>query len=147
MPCVDHCPHAGPLRLRCIRPSLLNERITSGELVAIPDLLDFEDEPGVRARNSRVVRMSPSRLPCRPRVIIPEGLEMVLYCTSSGALTGEPAAAALKKKGVSNVWVFEGGLRAWRREGFPVTLPLSTSNETAERFGIRGIVNRPGATT
>ncbi|HEY6852127.1 MAG TPA: VTT domain-containing protein [Terracidiphilus sp.] len=135
------------LRLRRITPSLLNERITSGQLVAVIDLLDFEDEHGGRAGIPGAVRMSPSRLRSRSRVIVPEGLEMVLYCTSSGELTSARVAVALKKKGVSNVWVLEGGLTAWEREGFPVTLHLSTSNEAAERFGIRVIENRSGATT
>jgi hypothetical protein len=70
-----------------------------------------------------------------------------LTCISSGKLTCARLAVALKKKGVSNVWVLESGLTAWTREGFPVTLDLSTSNETAERFGMRVMENRSGATT
>jgi 3-mercaptopyruvate sulfurtransferase SseA len=46
-------------------------------------------------------------------------------------------AVALRKKGISNVWVLEGGLTAWKKEGLPVTLRLSTSAEAAERFGIQ----------
>ena len=68
-----------------------------------------------------------------------------LTCTSSGKLTSARVAVALKKKGDSNVWVLEGGLTAWKREGFPVTLHLSTSNETAGRFGIRVIEYRSEA--
>jgi membrane protein DedA with SNARE-associated domain len=135
------------LRLRRITPSLLNERIASGELVAIFDLLDFEDELGDLAGIPGAVRMSPSRLRSRSRVIVPERLEIVLYCTSTGELTSARVAVALKKKGVSNVWILEGGLTAWKREGFPVTLQLITSDEAAERFGIRVIESRSGATT
>jgi rhodanese-related sulfurtransferase len=135
------------LRLRRITPSLLNERISSGEPVTIIDLLAFEDEHGGRAAIPGAVRMSPSRLRSRSRLIVPEGLEVVLYCTSSGELTSARVAVAPKKNGVANVWVLEGGLTAWKREGFPVTLHLSTSAEAAERFGIRVIENRSGVTT
>jgi membrane protein DedA with SNARE-associated domain/rhodanese-related sulfurtransferase len=134
------------LRLRRITPSLLNKRIASGELVAIIDLLDFEDEHQDRAGIPGSVRMSPSRLRSRSRVVVPEGLVMVLCCTSSGELTSARVAVALKKKGISNVWVLDGGLTAWKREGFPVTVQLSTPDEAAECFGIRVIENRSGAT-
>ena len=46
-------------------------------------------------------------------------------------------AVALQKVGISNVWVLEGGLAAWKKEGFPVTVHLSTSREVTERFGIK----------
>jgi rhodanese-related sulfurtransferase len=134
------------LRLRGITPSLLNERVASGELVVIIDLLDFEDEHGGRAGIPGAVRMDPARLRGRSRVVVPERLEIVLYCTSSGELTSTRVAVALKKKGVSNVWVLEGGLTAWKREGFPVTLQLSTPSEAMERLGIRVIESRSGVT-
>jgi membrane protein DedA with SNARE-associated domain len=127
------------LRLRRITPLLLNERITSGEQIAILDLLEFEDEQEERAGIPGAVRMSPSRLRSRLRIVVPEGLEMVLYCSSSGEFTSARVAVALEKKGVSNVWVLDGGLTAWEREGLPVTVNLSTSKDAAERFGIRVI--------
>jgi membrane protein DedA with SNARE-associated domain/rhodanese-related sulfurtransferase len=130
------------LRLRRITPSLLSERLAAGELVAVIDLLDFEEEHGDLAGIPGAVRMSPARLRSRSRVIVPERLEIVLYCTSSGELTSARVAVALKKKGISNVWVLEGGLTAWKREGFPVTLQLITSDDAAERFGIRVIESR-----
>jgi 3-mercaptopyruvate sulfurtransferase SseA len=46
-------------------------------------------------------------------------------------------AVALQKKGISNVCVLEGGLTAWKKEGFPVASHLSTSNEAVERLGIK----------
>jgi 3-mercaptopyruvate sulfurtransferase SseA len=60
-----------------------------------------------------------------------------LYCSSSGELTSARVAVALQKMGISNVWVLEGGLAAWKKEGFPVTVHLSTSSEVTERFGIK----------
>jgi membrane protein DedA with SNARE-associated domain/rhodanese-related sulfurtransferase len=125
------------LRLRRITPLLLNVKITAGEPIAIIDLLDFEEVDGDRAGIPGAVRMDPARLRSRLRVVVPENLGLVLYCSSSGELTSARVAVALRKKGVSNVWVLEGGLMAWRKEGFPVTLRLITSGEAAERFGIK----------
>jgi 3-mercaptopyruvate sulfurtransferase SseA len=55
-------------------------------------------------------------------------------------------AVALRKRGISNLWVLEGGLKAWKKEGLPVTLQLSTSEEAAERFGIEIIGSEPHVT-
>jgi 3-mercaptopyruvate sulfurtransferase SseA len=55
-------------------------------------------------------------------------------------------ALALRRKGISNVWVLEGGLTAWKKEGLPVTLRLSTSAEAAERFGIKIAEDEPRVT-
>ena len=61
-------------------PLLLNERIASGEQIAIIDLLDFEDEYEERAGIPGAVRMAtPSRLRSQSRVVVSERLEMVLY--------------------------------------------------------------------
>ena len=125
------------LRLRRITPLLLNEKIMAGEPIAIIDLLDFEEGHGDRAGIPGAVRMDPARLRSRLRVVVPENLGLVLYCSSSGELTSARVAVALRKKGISNVWVLEGGLMAWKNEGLPVTLRLSTSEEAAERFGIK----------
>jgi membrane protein DedA with SNARE-associated domain/rhodanese-related sulfurtransferase len=131
------------LRLRRITPLLLNEKITAGELIAIIDLLDFEEGHGDRAGIPGAVRMDPARLRSRLRVVVPENLGLVLYCSSSGELTSARVAVALRKKGISNVWVLEGGLMAWKKEGLPVTLRLRTSAEAAERFGIKIIGSEP----
>jgi membrane protein DedA with SNARE-associated domain/rhodanese-related sulfurtransferase len=134
------------LRLRRITPLLLNEKITAGELIAIIDLLDFEEGHGDRAGIPGAVRMDPARLRSRLRVVVPENLGLVLYCSSSGELTSARVAVALRKKGISNVWVLEGGLTAWKKEGLPVTLRLSTSAEAAERFGIKIAEDEPRVT-
>jgi membrane protein DedA with SNARE-associated domain/rhodanese-related sulfurtransferase len=127
------------LRLRRITPLLLHERITAGEQIAIVDLLDFEDEHEERAGIPGALRVTPSRLRSLSRVVVPEYLEMVLYCSSSGEFTSARVAVALQKKGITNVWVLDGGLTAWEREGLPITVNLSTSKDAAERFGIRVI--------
>jgi hypothetical protein len=73
------------LRLRRITPLLVHERITSGEQIAVLDLLDFEDVP-------RNVQESLGQSGCHPSasVVASEHVEMVLYC-SSGEFTNEDA--------------------------------------------------------
>jgi membrane protein DedA with SNARE-associated domain/rhodanese-related sulfurtransferase len=131
------------LRLRRITPLLLSEKIMAGEPIAIIDLLDFEETQEDRAGIPGAVRMDPARLRSRLRVVVPENLGLVLYCSSSGELTSARVAVALRKKGISNVWVLEGGLTAWKKEGLPITLRLSTSAEAAERFGIKIVADEP----
>jgi rhodanese-related sulfurtransferase len=134
------------LRLRRIAPALLHKRLTSGTQVAIIDLLKFEEEHEDRAGIPGAVRLDPARLRSRSRVVVPERLGIILYCSSSGELTSARVAIALQKKGVSNVWILEGGLTAWKKEGLPVTLHLSTASEAAERLGIKIIESDSGAT-
>src|SRR3984885_4423958 len=134
------------LRLRRITPLLLNEKIMAGEPIAIIDLLDFEEGHGDRAGIPGAVRMDPARLRRRLHVVVPENLGLVLYCSSSGELTSARVAVALRKKGISNVWVLEGGLTAWKKEGLPVTLQLSTSAEAEQRFGIKVVEDEPHVT-
>jgi rhodanese-related sulfurtransferase len=131
------------LRLRRITPLLLNEKVMAGEPIAIIDLLDLEEGHGDRPGIPGAVRMDPARLRSRSHVVVPENLGLVLYCSSSGELTSARVALALKKKGISNVWVLEGGLTAWKKEGLPVTLRLSTSAEATERFGIKIVGDEP----
>ena len=64
---------------------------------------------------------------------------MVLYCSSSGEFTSARVAVALQKKGISNVWVLDGGLAAWEREGLPVARNIAIPKDSAERIGIRVI--------
>jgi rhodanese-related sulfurtransferase len=134
------------LRLRRITPLLLNEKMMAGEPIAVIDLLDFEDAHEDRSGIPGAVRMDPARLRSRLRVVVPENLGLVLYCSSSGDLTSARVAVALRKKGISNVWVLEGGLMAWKKEGLPVTLRLCTSAEAAERFGIKIAGDEPHVT-
>ena len=134
------------LRLRRITPALLHKKITSAEQVAIVDLLRFEEGHEAHAGIPGAVRMDPARLRSRIRVVVPENVGIVLYCSSSGDLTSARVAVALEKMGISNLWVLEGGLAAWKKEGLPVTIHLSTSSEVAERLGMRIIEIDSGAT-
>ena len=126
------------LRPRRIAPLLLHKRLKSGEQVAIIDLLRFEEEQQDRAGIAGAVRIQSARLRNRFRVVTPENLDTVLYCSSAGEFTSARVAVALQKKGISNVWLLEGGLTAWKNEALlVVTLQLSTPSEAAERLGIK----------
>jgi hypothetical protein len=91
-------------------------------------------------------RQTASLYPQSVSVVVPENLGLVLYCSSSGELTSARVAVALRKRGISNVWVLEGGLTAWKKEGLPITLQLSTSEEAAELFGIEITGSEPHVT-
>ena len=70
------------------------------------------------------------------KVRVPPDVQIVLYCSSPNQLTSARTALALRRKGISNVWVLEGGLKAWRELGLPVTMNLSSPAEVAAGFGI-----------
>jgi membrane protein DedA with SNARE-associated domain/rhodanese-related sulfurtransferase len=125
------------LRTRRITPVNLHRRMLGGEKFAVIDLLDFEDNPGRQVGIAGAFRMDPARLRKRIEVIVPEGLGVVLYCSSSCELASARVAVVMKKRGVSNVWVLEGGMNAWEKEGLPVTQQLSTRREVVARLGIK----------
>jgi rhodanese-related sulfurtransferase len=47
------------------------------------------------------------------------GTEMILYC--GGGFRSALAADNLQKMGYSNVLSMDGGIRAWREQGYPLT--------------------------
>ena len=44
---------------------------------------------------------------------------------------------ALRRIGVEKVWVLEGGLKAWREQGFPVSQSPEVPEVAAERVGVK----------
>jgi membrane protein DedA with SNARE-associated domain/rhodanese-related sulfurtransferase len=125
------------LRTRRIAPADLHRRMTGGEQFAIIDLLEFEDNPERRIGIAGAFRMDPARLRKRVQVIVPEGLGVVLYCSSSCELSSARVAMAMKRRGVPDVWVLEGGIKAWEKEGLPVTEELTSRREAVVRLGIK----------
>jgi len=86
------------LLLRRIAPLLLHKRLKSGEQVAIIDLLRFEEEQQDRAGIAGAVRIHPARLRNRFRVVTPENLDTVLYCSSAGSLPVRESPLLYKRK-------------------------------------------------
>jgi membrane protein DedA with SNARE-associated domain/rhodanese-related sulfurtransferase len=132
------------LRLRRMTPLLLHQKLSSGEKFAIIDLLSFDEERQDRPGLPGAFRIDPARLRARSKVISPKDLGIILYCYSSGELTSARVAVSLKKKGIINVWILEGGLAAWERAGLPVTSKLSSQEEVAKRYGIQILRHKTG---
>jgi rhodanese-related sulfurtransferase len=127
------------LRLRRMSPAMLARKLKSNSKVAVLDLLNFEEEtegerleaiPGALRVDVSVLRKS-------PQVTIPDDVEVVLYCPSGRGMVSARAAVALKRIGVDNVWVLEGGLKAWREQHFPVAQFVEVPEVIAERLGVK----------
>ena len=126
------------LRLRVVSPTLLHQKLQAGQKVAVLDLLDLEGRehttaiPGIPG----ATRIAPAPLRSSAKVPVPPDVQMVLCCSSPNQITSARTALSLRRKGISNVWVLEGGLQAWRKLGLPVTTKLSSPVELAARFGV-----------
>jgi membrane protein DedA with SNARE-associated domain/rhodanese-related sulfurtransferase len=126
------------LRLRAVSPALLHQKLQAGQKVAVLDLLDLEGHedattiPGIPG----AARISPTPLRSSTKVRVPADVQMVLCCSSPNQITSARTALSLRRKGISNVWVLEGGLQAWRQLDLPVTTKLSSPVELAARFGV-----------
>jgi membrane protein DedA with SNARE-associated domain/rhodanese-related sulfurtransferase len=124
------------LRLRRISPAMLQRKLDDSDKVAVFDLLDYEAQEGSIKGITGAVRVDPARLRKAPKVNVPTGVDVVLYCSSRNELVSARVAEALQKRGFSSVWVLEGGLDAWVQEGRPVTEELCTPESIAARLGI-----------
>jgi rhodanese-related sulfurtransferase len=126
------------LRLRVVSPALLYQNLKTGKKVAALDLLDVEgqESPTVIPGIPGAARISPTPLRSSAKVRVPPDVQIVLYCSSPNQLISARTALALRRKGISNVWVLRGGLKAWRELGLPVTTNLSSPAQVAARFGI-----------
>jgi membrane protein DedA with SNARE-associated domain len=124
------------LRLRRISPAMLQQKIDEQAKIAIFDLLNFEAREEGVAGIPGAVRVDATRMRKSPRVVVPEGVSVVLYCSSKSEFATARVAEALGKRGVTEVWMLEGGLEAWVQEGRPVTKVFQTTKEVAARLGI-----------
>lgn len=127
------------LKLRTISPQALEQKLLAGKNVAVLDLLDVEGHedtaaiPGIPG----AARISPGPLRSSAKIRVPPGLQIVLYCSSPNQVTSARTAVALRRKGISDIWVLEGGLKHWRELNLPVTIKLSSPAEVAARFGVQ----------
>lgn len=124
------------LRMRMISPHLLKSKLDQGVPIAIVDLLNYEETNDTTPGIPGAVRIDLERFTRRSHVTVPEGTQIVLYCTSSNAFRSARVAIALRRKGISSVWVLDGGLKAWTDAGLPTTLTLCTEREVTDRLGI-----------
>jgi membrane protein DedA with SNARE-associated domain/rhodanese-related sulfurtransferase len=126
------------LRLRTISPMALEQKLDAGEKMVVLDLLDVEGQENAKAIPGipGAARISPTPLRSSGKVRVPPDVQIVLYCSSPNQLTSARTALALRRMGISNVWVLEGGLKRWRELGLPLTMMLSSPKKVAAGFGI-----------
>ena len=126
------------LRLRRISPPMLDRKLKSNRKVAVLDLLDFEEETDGESPEAipGAFRVDPTHLRKSPHITVPDDVEIILYSSSGGDTLSARVAVALKRIGIDKVWVLEGGLKAWREHGFPVSQSLEAPEVIAERLGI-----------
>jgi len=126
------------LQLRRISPRMLHRKLKSKRKVAVLDLVHFEEETETESLEAipGAFRLEPSRLRKSPHITVPNDVEIVLYCSSRGDIVSARAAVGLKRVGIDKVWVLEGGLNAWREQGFPVSQP-GEAELVAARFGVK----------
>jgi rhodanese-related sulfurtransferase len=126
------------LRVRRMTPRMLARKLKSGNKVAVLDLLDFE---ATESASSEAIpgafRVDPSRLRHSPHLTVPDNVDIVLYSSSGGDTVPARAAMGLKRIGVNNVWVLEGGLKAWREQGFPLSESPELAEVAAARVGVK----------
>jgi 3-mercaptopyruvate sulfurtransferase SseA len=117
---------------------MLALKLKSTSKVAVLDLLDFEDETETESPGAipGALRVDPSRLRKSPHISIPDHVDIILYSSSRGDIVSARAAMALQRIGVERVWVLEGGLKAWREQGFPVAQSPEIPEVAAERVGV-----------
>jgi membrane protein DedA with SNARE-associated domain/rhodanese-related sulfurtransferase len=127
------------LRLRRISPPMLARKLKSNGKVAVLDLLNFEEEADSQSLEAipGAFSVDPSHLRKAPHITVPDDVKLILYCSSGSDRVSARAAVGLKRIGVDKVWVLEGGLKAWREQGYPVSQSLEVPEVVAERFGVR----------
>ena len=127
------------LRVRRISPPMLHRKLKSKSKIAVLDLLDFELE--IEGDNPEAIpgafRVDPSRLRNSPHITVPEDVKVILYSSSGRDTVCARAALGLNRIGIDNVWVLEGGLKAWREKGFPVSKSPEPPEVVAERLGVK----------
>jgi rhodanese-related sulfurtransferase len=127
------------LRVRHISAPMLDRKLKSKSKIAVLDLLDFELETESDSQEAipGAFRVDPSRLRNSPHIIVPQDVKVILYSSSGRDTVCARAAVGLNRIGIDNVWVLEGGLKAWRESGFSVSRSPEKPELVAERLGIK----------
>jgi membrane protein DedA with SNARE-associated domain/rhodanese-related sulfurtransferase len=107
------------LRISRITVEELKQKIDDGEEVMVIDLrhpLDFDADPetipGAFRFDAKELEEKNDRLP-RDR-------EVILYCTCPNEATSARLALLLRRQGIKHIRPLQGGLDAWREQGYPV---------------------------
>lgn len=126
------------LRVHLISAPMLYRKLRSGSKVALLDVLDFEEKADIESPSAipGAFRIDPSRLRNSQRISVPDDVEIVLYGSSRSEIVSARAALALRRIGVENVWILEGGIHGWRDKGLPLSQFPEAPEAVAERFGV-----------
>jgi membrane protein DedA with SNARE-associated domain/rhodanese-related sulfurtransferase len=107
------------LRISRITAEELKEKMDEGEQVMVVDLrhhLDFDADPetipGAFRIDAKELEEKNDHLP-RDR-------EVILYCTCPNEATSARLALLLRRQGIKHIRPLQGGLDAWREQGYPV---------------------------
>ena len=125
------------LRLHRITPARLARKLKSKSKVAVLDLLKFEADSEALEAIPGAFSVDPCLLRKSPQISVPDDVEIVLYSSTGGDIVGARVAVALNRIGIEKVWVLEGGLMAWREQGFPVCRSLEVPETVAARLGVK----------
>ena len=127
------------LRRRRISPPVLARKLKSDGRVAVLDLTNFEEDGGGESVEAipGAFLVDPSVLRKVTQIDVPDDVKIILCCPSGSNAVIARAAVGLKRIGVDKVWVLEGGLKAWREHGFPVSRSLDLPEAVAERLGVK----------
>jgi membrane protein DedA with SNARE-associated domain/rhodanese-related sulfurtransferase len=118
-------------RMARITPEELKRKLDAGERVVIVDLQGHLDSPRDHHGIPGAVRVDPRRLEHYKEpdesAGIPRDCEIVLYCATPREFTSARVALALHRLGFDRVRPLAGGLRDWRKRGFPLTLAIPSA--------------------
>jgi membrane protein DedA with SNARE-associated domain/rhodanese-related sulfurtransferase len=124
------------LRPLYISPQQLKRRLDAGEKIAVIDLLRFEDDPQDASGIPGAIRADPGRMRSTRHIVMPEKLDLVLYCDSGNSFVSARVAVAMRKLGIHHIRVLSGGLAAWKALGFPLSAKFADASAEMERLGI-----------
>jgi len=124
------------LQSHLISPSELKTLMDSGEKVAVIDLSRFEDDPEDSVSIPGAWRGDPARMRRKSQVLVPEDVTLVVYCRATNSFVSARVATALRKRGVTQIRVLEGGLNAWKASGFHLSPTLRDPLTEMKRLGI-----------
>jgi membrane protein DedA with SNARE-associated domain/rhodanese-related sulfurtransferase len=124
------------LRPLHIAPEELKERLDAGEKIGVLDLLRFEDDPEDIEAIPGAMRIDPRELRRRKHIVMPDGVDVVLYCGSKNSFVSARVAMAMRKKGIERIHVLAGGRAAWKALGFPLSTELADTQTELARLGI-----------
>ena len=119
-----------------IGPELLKSRLDSGEKVCVVDLLRFEEDTEGVAAIPGAVRLDPLEIRRKKRIVIPNDVNLVVYCRSRNSFVSARVAVAMRRHGIHNVHVLAGGLEAWKGLGFPLTEQFADIEAEVARLGM-----------